>query len=279
MSAKIRINITSTPGKFVFFIYTFRLKIFFFLSFLLFFICKSSVQINNKIIDFQLSYVVRPTSVTINLPFEVFAKSKLFINDFVRMRKENQILKARNNILKQMILQNQRFGYDIAELKRLLNFKENNNYQTISAKIFVSNIGSYRQNAVIDVGINDGATENQVVVSGDGLVGRVLDVNKNTANILLYSDPKSRIPIYSATSRTKAIMIGNNRDIPKIEYINGKGDIIAGEIIYTSGDGLVFPADVPIGVAVIDEDKNFFVKPFVDLSKLEFISIIGINVN
>lgn len=277
MSGRVRINITTIPGRIFFWFLSYRPELFLALSLIFFFICKSSISLNSKISDTVIHYIAEPSSNVMRLPITTGYFIGDFISSNINLRKENITLKKEVLALKQISLHYEKFAKETEQLQKLLNFKENHNYMTTTARIFINNTGSYHQTSLINVGTNELISKNQIAISENGLVGRVIEANKYTSHILLYSDPKSRIPVYSSNSRERAIIVGNSNELPKIKYLARHNNLEIGEIIYTSGDGIIFPADIPVGISTKDQDGEFVIKPFVTTEKLEFVSIVNIQ--
>lgn len=277
MQAKVRINITTIPGRCFFWLLHYKSEIFVTFSLILFFICKSSLIANNKLTDVVISYIITPSANIIASPITITKSTLDYASKATYIYKENKILRSNNDLLRQIILQNEKYAKESKQLKELLNFKEHNNFHTTTSRIYVTNTGSYRQTAIIKIGSNENAKKNQVVISGNGLLGRIIETFSHSAQILLYTDPKSRIPVYSSDSREKAIMIGQNNKLPRLQYLTKNNSLSVGEIIYTSGDGMVFPPDIPVGIVIKDTEGDFVIKPFVNIEKVEFISIIDVT--
>jgi rod shape-determining protein MreC len=117
-------------------------------------------------------------------------------------------------------------------------------------------------------------TNGLAIITTDGLVGRILKTSDNYSHILLLNDFNSRIPVYTDTSREKAIMVGNHNSYPTLKYLNAKHKIQNNEIVYSAGDGIMYPADIPIGVTTINAQNEITVVPFVELNNLQFVKVI-----
>jgi rod shape-determining protein MreC len=115
------------------------------------------------------------------------------------------------------------------------------------------------------------------VVNDAGLAGRVVDVAKKTARVLLLTDINSRIPVISEASRERAIAGGNNSDTLTLIYLPENSKLKVGEKIITSGDGRVLPPGLPVGVVTKIEKGIATVKPFVDNYRLEYVSVIDFS--
>jgi rod shape-determining protein MreC len=159
----------------------------------------------------------------------------------------------------------------LRELLKVVPTKQSN---YITARIVSDMSGPYVRSALIGGGAQAGMKKNQAVINEHGLVGRVVEVGDNTARVLLLADINSRIPVVAETSGEKTILVGNNNDLPTLSYLSPSSMIAVGERIVTSGDGGVFPRGLPVGVVTKVEKGVVHVQPFVDPSRMEYISAV-----
>ena len=80
------------------------------------------------------------------------------------------------------------------------------------------------------------------------MIGRVIEVGKNSARVLLITDINSQIPVYFEKSKHKAIVIGNNSDLLEIKYLKPRVKLFDKERIVTSGEGGLLPRGLPVGL-------------------------------
>ena len=272
MAINLRIYHSNIIGQTIIFIHRNSLVIFMFLAILITIFCQYNKVFNNLLSNFIISST-KPLYSMINFPINLYNDfnynlKKIFISakEYERLKRDNDLL--RNSVTKLSFLEQEN-----KLLKLLLKYNnyDYNNY--VTSRIYINN-GLFKKVAVIDKGLIDNLKVGQAVVTVNGMVGRILEVYKNYSHILLLTDFNSRIPIYSSESREKAIMIGRNSNYPKLKYLNKNHKIVSNEIIYSSGDGLIYPADIPIGISLIDENNEVIVIPFVKFNKLQFIKIL-----
>jgi rod shape-determining protein MreC len=90
------------------------------------------------------------------------------------------------------------------------------------------------------------------VLSEDGLVGKVVEVSRNTATVLLLSDPSCRVSARFLSSGVFGVVRGRGPSwegsvICRMDYIDKNALVATGDEVVTSGFGGVFPPDLPIG--------------------------------
>jgi len=231
--------------------------------------------------------VIRLVAVSSLAPFE-----RLFIHtgesvrgvwanyiDLRNVRRENLRLKAESG---QMRLDRAREKEDARQARRLqvlLGFKEQWIDTTVAAQV-IGTSGSESSNLLyLDKGTKDGIRADMPVITPDGIVGKVLTVYDETAQVLMISDPTSGVGATLANSRLKGIVNGTSGGELRLNYIMGDETVRPGDALVTSGGDRVYPKGLPIGTVVnVSMGRNLFldikVKPAVDLDRLEEVLIV-----
>jgi len=127
---------------------------------------------------------------------------------------------------------------------------------------------------LVSVGREDGVRKGQAVISGDGLIGRIVEVGKSSSRVLLVSDINSRVPVLVEDSRQHAIFSGQNETSGILMHLPSESEVKIGARIVTSGQGGVFPNGLPVGVVKEVHEGRIFVEPFADFSRLMHVRII-----
>ena len=124
---------------------------------------------------------------------------------------ENKELYKWKDLAQKLLVENE-------ELKKLLNGVNKISDNFVTAKVISNSSGSYIKTITINVGTN-GLSIGNAVINNWGMIGRVIEVGKNSARVLLVTDINSQIPVYFEKSKHKAIVIGNNSDLLEIKYL------------------------------------------------------------
>lgn len=139
-----------------------------------------------------------------------------------------------------------------AQLRDLLGFRARARQRLIPGEIIARDASGWWQMARINRGSLDGVAPDLAVVSADGLAGRVVEVSKRTADVLLVSDPTCRVAARVVRTGSFGIVTGqgvgwNGRVVCRLEFVNRNHAIRPGDEVVTSGLGGVFPPDLLIG--------------------------------
>jgi rod shape-determining protein MreC len=144
----------------------------------------------------------------------------------------------------------------------------------VTARVVADAGGAFVRSVLIAAGARDGIAKGHTALSPDGLVGRVGEVGERAARVLLLTDLNSHVPVMIEGSRDRAIVDGDNSDLPRLVFLSSGARPQIGDRIVTSGHGGVFPPGLPVGVVVQNGDQGVRVKPFVDFHRIDYLRIV-----
>src|SRR5256884_6615535 len=135
------------------------------------------------------------------------------------------------------------------DLKKLLDLPFVDNADAIAAQVVEGAPSNFEFTVQIGKGESDGVGVDMPVVTGAGLVGRVLEVSRDRATVLLIKDPQSGVGARIEKSTTPGIVKGRgDSDSLRDDFVAPKAAVNTGKVITTTGQqGSSFPAAIPIG--------------------------------
>lgn len=222
----------------------------------------------------SLADAITPVLAVAASPLNALADAGQWISDLTHMRAQNIALKNQNLQLLQWQALAKEMEAENRSLKQLLNVVPSQKNSFVTARIVSDMSGPYMHAALLAGGSDNNIGVNQAVISENGLVGRVIEAGKNSARVLLLSDMNSRVPVMVERTREKSIMVGSNDSMPGLSYLASDSKIVAGDRIVTSGDGGIFPPNVPVGVVSSVEKNSADVQLFANPAALEFVSVV-----
>lgn len=136
----------------------------------------------------------------------------------------------------------------------------------------------------LDRGKIDGVKVGMPIIVSGGLVGSVCEVGDNWCRVRVITESSAGTGAYVSRSGEIGIVSGdvslgiNNQCM--LKYLPEDADIVAGDLIYTSGQGSVYPRGLLIGKVLsvgIDEfarQKTAVIEAAVDADELRYVMIV-----
>jgi rod shape-determining protein MreC len=144
----------------------------------------------------------------------------------------------------------------------------------ITGVVLADSGSPFRQSVLLNVGARDGIVDGWATMDGIGLVGRISGVGLRTSRVILLTDSNSRVPVTVQPSGQRAILSGDNGELPPLEFLEDLDEVRPGDQVFSSGDGGVFPAGLLVGSVVLGNDKRLRVALAADYQRLEFLRVL-----
>jgi len=190
------------------------------------------------------------------------------------LRAENIRLKSENEKLQRWYETAMRLQAENKSLRELLNVKADPAMRFITARIISDAGGAFVKSALLPVGADDRVEKGAAVLSGQGLVGRIIETGAHTSRALLITDLNSRIPVVIENTRTRGVLSGKNQDLLRLERLPPDSGILVGARVVTSGDGGGLPPDIPVG-KIVSTAKGVWVEPLVDIGRVIHVQVFN----
>ena len=208
------------------------------------------------------------------------------VTEIETLRSDNAALRADNDALtlenvrlrEQLFIQQQ--GAELAAVAKALPFK------TLPAPVIARDPSGVLHTIVLGAGAKDGVLLDDVVVSNQGVVGRVSEVGANYSKVLLVTDSGSAVSALTQNARAAGIVRGQFGDTLVMDWILQTEDVKVGDVVITAGlaigDDLhsLYPKGLVLGkvAEVTKGDSGTFrraiVVPAVDLRHLENVLVV-----
>lgn len=195
---------------------------------------------------------------------------------------ENRKLREEMETLLEQISRLEEYERENEELRRLLSFRQRDKLKRVSigAEVIGRNPLNWYRTIVIDRGEKDGIKRDMVVVSSEGLVGRINQVGPVTSQVILILDEGSSVSAIVQGTREHGIVQGQLTDTLKMKYLSGKTEVVSGDIVHSSGLGGIYPKGLLIGTVTSVGAADFGLTsqaeiiPAVNFSHLENVLVI-----
>jgi rod shape-determining protein MreC len=226
--------------------------------------------VNTRIVDALtpvLDFVVQPINASRRLAQTVGELVALRAEN-VRLHEQNARLLEWQSVARQLALEN-------AALRQVLHAVAEDQHPTaVTARVVADSGGPFVQTVIVNAGADQGVVSGMAAVNERGLVGRVIEVGRRSARILLLTDFNSRVPVMVEPSRDQAILAGDNSSTPGLVFLPINPRLSVGDRVVTSGRGGVLPPGLAVGVVSAIGDGRVAVAPLVDWDRLSHLRLL-----
>lgn len=190
---------------------------------------------------------------------------------------ENEKLRTQNAKLSKWQNEALTLDHENKELRGLLHYKPEPSLAFISARVIANTGGAFVRSLLITVGSVAGVRHGMAAVTGEGLVGRVVELGEWSSRLLLITDLNSRLPVKILDTGEHAVLAGDNSAYPKMLYLPEEFNARIGSRIVTSGHGGIFPPNIPVGVVSAIHGRTIEVTPMATLGKINQLRLIDFD--
>jgi rod shape-determining protein MreC len=197
-------------------------------------------------------------------------------------------LRARNTELEAQVaeLQNRIVGYQEDEtrlriLSSLLDYARTApEHQYVAANVIGRDTSPFRSFIFLDVGSDTGVRRDMPVVTNQGLVGLVVELNCCASKVRLITDPESAVNARLQVTRDEGVVVGRPGGGLELQYLSQQAEINPGDVVLTSGLAGRVPAGLVLGTISSVQRQDYevlqkaIVAPGVDFSRLEIVLVI-----
>src|SRR5882762_9211848 len=193
--------------------------------------------------------------------------------------RDNEQLRRENDALKLQMNQLQSKAAEADRLAALLNFRQGQrSVPMLAARVIGTSADTASQTVYLDRGERDGIRRNMGVITPDGVVGKVIESYRDTAQVLLLTDKDSGVGAMLGSSRIQSPVGGTGEPLLAMKYVANDDVVNLGERVVTSGMDKIFPRDLPIGTITDIKPGNPFksirVRPSANLARLEEVIVL-----
>lgn len=217
--------------------------------------------------------------VTSNI-FQTIPESKRNIESLLKSKetaelqsKKLSVLKIKNRILENEI-------EEAIRLKRILNLKSDLKFRSLAASVIGRSADNWHKQLILDKGKNHNIKVGNSVLSSEGVVGQVVEVNKKTSIAELISDPSFRIGCSIEDKDIFGILYGMSNNVGLIHYVPVGTQIKVGDKVVTSGISAedmypTYPTGHTIGtVSKVSKKKSMSSDLYIEVKLAENLNAI-----
>ena len=175
------------------------------------------------------------------------------IINFNSTAQENERLQRRLSEVELELKNNQEAVAENERLKGLLSLKAKTGYDAVPGRVIARDSSVWFNTITIDRGSSSGVALNMPVVTGEGIVGRVIALSPWTAQVMLLTDEKAAAGAVVGQLESGAIgSIRGKGEIGLVEmrYVSGLQKVNVGDFVLTTGQDGIYPPGLNVGEVV-----------------------------
>lgn len=155
---------------------------------------------------------------------------------------KRSILSQRANQVDHLSLENER-------LRKLLGLRERVQAQGVAAQVIYDSADPYTRKVVIDKGLADRVALGSPVLDEFGVLGQVTRVYPMVSEVTLITDRDQAIPVLNTRTGARGVAFGDistHADALELRYMAANSDVVAGDLLTTSGVDGVYPPGLTV---------------------------------
>src|ERR1051326_78843 len=168
--------------------------------------------------------------------------------------KQNEALRHENQQLKLQLQEAEKGVKENDRLRQLLALQQRNPLKLRLANVVLREPANWWRTMRIDLGTRDGLSNNLPVLTVEGfLAGRIASVSLTSSQVVLLGDPNCKVHArVEETGDTGVLGASGPLDSEFVEmnYLSKSANLKPGQNVKTSGEGGIFPRDIPVGKIV-----------------------------
>lgn len=138
----------------------------------------------------------------------------------------------------------------------------------------------HERNLIINKGFGDGIETDSPVVSSDGIIGKIITVNRNNSIILPLTHSQFQLAVMDKSTNVQGVLQSDLLGTTSMNLIKLGSQISIGDTIVTSNLSRLFPKGFPVGKIkrIKESQDNLFLSaeiiPFTLVENLEHVFIL-----
>lgn len=198
-----------------------------------------------------LYYFLSPTTVNASKVLSYSENSFWRFGELVRLYQKNRLLESQLQSHITLEAQTATLKAENERLNNLLGFVPLPSYKAVPSRVIFREHGSWYDTILLGHGAAAGITVNAPVVAisgkNTGLIGRVVEVNRNSAKVKLLTSNSSATTASIIRIGEIGAIRGSGNPVFSLDYIAAEAGVQDGDLITSAGLGGYYPAGLPIG--------------------------------
>ena len=199
------------------------------------------------------------------------------LRGYLRAGSQNAELKREVEIARIRLKEAEAVRQENARLKALLAIRDGEAKPVAIARLVGSSASSSRRFAYLGAGTAQGVAVGMPVVGPRGVVGRILEVGRNSSRVLLILDSESVLPVRRSSDELVAFAEGRGDSLLRIKLINlGINPLKVGDLFLTSGAGGYYRPGTAVAILTHKSPDGGLARIVSDPAATDFVAVMPI---
>lgn len=206
-----------------------------------------------------IAVIIYPFQRLTALPGEIWGSVGSYFSLQRHLIADNEQLHQQHDSDAAQLLQLQAIQAENAQLRALLEVKQNAAYTMQLAQIVYIERDIFKRKLLVDKGTQANVQPGQAVVDNSGVVGQVTRVYPWLSEVTLATDKDNAIPIQIVRNGLRAVVFGSgNISELELRYQPVNADIEVGDELVTSGMDGTYPPALPVAKVIkVERDPAY----------------------
>jgi len=213
--------------------------------------------------------------------------SSNFVRQIVNFRgtaSENEKLKEELATARLELRNAQQAAAENERLQSLLSLKEKTGYDQVNARVIARDSSIWFNTITINRGSSSGIALNMPVVTGGGIVGRVIALSPWTSQVMMVTDEKAAagaiVGQLSGSGALGSVRGLGEKGLVEMRYVSGLEKVEVGDYILTTGQDGIYPPGLTIGEVVqvgpgtATQSHEILIRPGAKLDQLDEVAVL-----
>lgn len=208
-----------------------------------------------------------------------------YFTSLEKLHEENEGLREKINSLKGELADRDATLEENRRLREYLEMKEKyKDFELAEALIIGRESENHATFFTLNKGTNNGIEIGMAVIVKDGLVGSVCDAGTSWSRVRVLNEASASAGAYVQRSGEIGVLCGDiaykDTGYCTLKYLPENADVEKGDLIFTSGEGSVYPSGIYVGRVIevksdgFSRSKTATVECAVDLESLDYVIVI-----